>query len=91
MASVMPHSTENQVRVSATRLLINNRWVASESGKTFCDRQSLHWRRDLPDRGSRCRRRRQGRACRARRHSSRGRGGRCRPPSADVSSIVSPT
>ncbi len=35
MASVMPHSTEHQVSVSATKLLINNRWVPSESGKTF--------------------------------------------------------
>ncbi len=35
MASVMPLSTERQVRVSATGLLINNRWVPSESGKTF--------------------------------------------------------
>jgi aldehyde dehydrogenase (NAD+) len=35
MASVMPHSTEHQVRVSATKLLINNRWIESESGKTF--------------------------------------------------------
>ena len=35
MASVMPHSTEHQVSVSATKLLIDNRWVPSESGKTF--------------------------------------------------------
>jgi aldehyde dehydrogenase (NAD+) len=35
MASVMTHPTEQQVRVSATNLLINNRWVPSESGKTF--------------------------------------------------------
>ena len=35
MASVMAHPTEQEVRVSATKLLINNRWVPSESGKTF--------------------------------------------------------
>ncbi len=34
MASVVL-STENHVGVSATKLLINNRWIASESGKTF--------------------------------------------------------
>jgi aldehyde dehydrogenase (NAD+) len=33
MATVM--SVESPVAVSATKLLINNRWVASESGKTF--------------------------------------------------------
>jgi aldehyde dehydrogenase (NAD+) len=35
MASVMSPPKESQVAVSATKLLINNRWVASESGKTF--------------------------------------------------------
>ncbi len=35
MASVLSSPVENQVAVSATKLLINNRWVASESGKTF--------------------------------------------------------
>ena len=35
MASVMPHPTEQRVPVSATKLLINNRWVSSASGKTF--------------------------------------------------------
>jgi aldehyde dehydrogenase (NAD+) len=35
MASVVPHPTEHHVRVSATKLLINNRWIPSESGKTF--------------------------------------------------------
>jgi aldehyde dehydrogenase (NAD+) len=35
MASVMSSPAENQVRISATKLLINNRWVPSESGKTF--------------------------------------------------------
>src|SRR5262249_17285421 len=35
MASVMSHPTEHQVPVSATQLLINNRWIPSESGKTF--------------------------------------------------------
>ena len=35
MASVMSKPQEIQVAVSATKLLINNRWIASESGKTF--------------------------------------------------------
>ncbi|HEX3875344.1 MAG TPA: aldehyde dehydrogenase family protein [Bryobacteraceae bacterium] len=35
MASVMPLSAKHHVDVSATKLLINNRWVASQSGKTF--------------------------------------------------------
>jgi aldehyde dehydrogenase (NAD+) len=35
MASVMSKPLESQVAISATRLLINNRWIASESGKTF--------------------------------------------------------
>src|SRR5271165_4626758 len=35
MASVMPHPAEQRVPVSATRLLINNNWVPSQSGKTF--------------------------------------------------------
>ena len=35
MASVVSSPYESQVAVSATKLLINNRWVASESGKTF--------------------------------------------------------
>src|SRR5580704_1349486 len=35
MASVMPHPTEQHVPVSATKLLINNRWIPSLSGKTF--------------------------------------------------------
>ena len=35
MATVMSSPAENQVRISATKLLINNRWVDSESGKTF--------------------------------------------------------
>jgi aldehyde dehydrogenase (NAD+) len=35
MASVMSSPKESQVAVSATKLLINNRWIASESGKTF--------------------------------------------------------
>ncbi len=35
MASVMSSPAENQVRISATKLLINNRWVPAESGKTF--------------------------------------------------------
>src|SRR5580698_10385968 len=35
MASVLSSPSENQVAVSATKLLINNRWVNSQSGKTF--------------------------------------------------------
>ena len=35
MASVMSSPAENRVRISATKLLINNRWVSSESGRTF--------------------------------------------------------
>src|ERR1700675_488230 len=35
MASVMTNPTEHHVDVSATKLLIDNRWVPSESGKTF--------------------------------------------------------
>jgi aldehyde dehydrogenase (NAD+) len=35
MASVMSQQQETQVAVSATKLLINNRWIPSESGKTF--------------------------------------------------------
>src|ERR1700733_13226897 len=35
MASVMSSPSENRVAVHATKLLINNRWIASESGKTF--------------------------------------------------------
>ncbi len=35
MASVLQHPAEQRVPVSATKLLINNRWTASASGKTF--------------------------------------------------------
>src|SRR5580704_14230304 len=35
MASVVSSPYETQVAISATKLLINNRWVPSESGKTF--------------------------------------------------------
>jgi aldehyde dehydrogenase (NAD+) len=35
MASVMSSPAENKVRISATKILINNRWVPSVSGKTF--------------------------------------------------------
>jgi aldehyde dehydrogenase (NAD+) len=35
MASVMSPAQESRVAVSATKLLINNRWIPSESGKTF--------------------------------------------------------
>ena len=35
MASALPHPAEPHVPVSATKLLINNRWIASSSGKTF--------------------------------------------------------
>src|SRR5580698_10879927 len=35
MASVLSAPSESRVAVSATQLLINNRWVPSESGRTF--------------------------------------------------------
>ncbi len=35
MASVVSSPYESRVAVSATKLLIDNRWIASESGKTF--------------------------------------------------------
>ncbi len=35
MASVMSHPAEQRVPISATQLLINNRWIPSESGRTF--------------------------------------------------------
>ena len=35
MASVLLTPTETKAAPSATKLLINNRWIASESGKTF--------------------------------------------------------
>jgi len=35
MASVISSPQESQAAVSATKLLINNRWISSESGKTF--------------------------------------------------------
>ncbi len=35
MASVMSSPKKSQAAISATKLLINNRWIASESGKTF--------------------------------------------------------
>src|ERR1700722_18922628 len=35
MASVMSPPRENRVAVSATKLLTNNRWIPSQSGKTF--------------------------------------------------------
>jgi aldehyde dehydrogenase (NAD+) len=35
MASVMSSPAENKIRISATKLLINNRWIPSVSGKTF--------------------------------------------------------
>jgi aldehyde dehydrogenase (NAD+) len=35
MASVMSPSVRPKVAISATQLLINNRWIPSESGKTF--------------------------------------------------------
>ena len=35
MASVLSSPSEHKVAVSATKLLINNRWVNSQSGKTF--------------------------------------------------------
>jgi aldehyde dehydrogenase (NAD+) len=35
MATVMPSPNATRVAISATKLLINNRWVPSQSGKTF--------------------------------------------------------
>lgn len=35
MATVLSNPTQNQIPISATKLLINNRWVDSDSGKTF--------------------------------------------------------
>ena len=35
MASVLTSLNDSRVAVSATKLLINNRWIASESGRTF--------------------------------------------------------
>jgi aldehyde dehydrogenase (NAD+) len=35
MASVLSHPTEQQIPITATKILINNRWIPSESGKTF--------------------------------------------------------
>ena len=35
MSSVMSKPTENRVAMPPTKLLINNRWIPSESGKTF--------------------------------------------------------
>src|SRR5215472_1103545 len=35
MATVMPPPIEQQIPISAKKLLINNRWVESESGRTF--------------------------------------------------------
>jgi aldehyde dehydrogenase (NAD+) len=35
MASVLSSPTKSPVALSATKLLIDNRWIASESGKTF--------------------------------------------------------
>ena len=35
MASVMSTPAESPVALSATKLLIDNRWITSESGKTF--------------------------------------------------------
>ena len=35
MISTLPMPTESHTAPTATKLLINNRWVPSESGKTF--------------------------------------------------------
>ena len=35
MTSVAPPPAQNHVAISATELLIDNRWVPAESGKTF--------------------------------------------------------
>ena len=54
MASVLSSPTENKVAVSATKLLINNRWVNSQSGKTFPTinqppaKRSARWRKPMP-------------------------------------------
>jgi len=54
MASTLSSPSENQVAVSATKLLINNRWVNSQSGKTFAlsirpqATRSVEWRKPTP-------------------------------------------
>jgi hypothetical protein len=35
MASLVSSPKESQAAITATKLLINSRWIASESGKTF--------------------------------------------------------
>jgi aldehyde dehydrogenase (NAD+) len=35
MATVLSNPAQNQIPISATKLLINNRWVDADSGKTF--------------------------------------------------------
>src|SRR5580698_10136041 len=35
MATVMPSTKPSPVAISATKLLIDNRWIPSESGRTF--------------------------------------------------------
>ena len=35
MATVMPSVNTSRVAISATKLLINNQWIPSVSGKTF--------------------------------------------------------
>lgn len=35
MATVLTNPAQNQIPISATKLLINNRWVDADSGKTF--------------------------------------------------------
>ena len=81
MASVLSAPSESHVAVSATQLLINNRWVPSESGKTFATINPSTGEEicqiaeaDAADVEKAVERRA--------RHSSTGRGARCSPPNA---------
>ena len=54
MASVMSHPAEQRVPISATQLLINNRWIPSVSGRTFATinpstgEEISRWPRPMP-------------------------------------------
>ena len=61
MATVTCPAPELKTVSTPTKLLINNQWVDSESGKTFRDIQPGDRRGDRAGSGSRRRRRRQGR------------------------------
>ncbi|HEY3166158.1 MAG TPA: hypothetical protein VGK57_02950 [Candidatus Binatia bacterium] len=78
MNSVMSHPLERQVAVSATKLLINNRWIANESGKTFATIAPATGAEicQVSEGGQR---------------SNKDRGGRHRHQSEDVCSTVLPT